>query len=125
MQLQLEKKVMTEEEVAKLWEAFKVFDADGNGGISTEELGEVMRSLGQSPSKTELRDMIKAVDVDLSGTIDFEEFKTLMVSTQGDRKSRLKLAFSVFDENDSGQITTNELHNVMSQIGRASCRERV
>ena len=117
MQLQLEKKVMTEEEVAKLWEAFKVFDADGNGGISTEELGEVMRSLGQSPSKTELRDMIKAVDVDLSGTIDFEEFKTLMVSTQGDRKSRLKLAFSVFDENDSGQITTNELHNVMSQFG--------
>ncbi|MEM9926528.1 MAG: EF-hand domain-containing protein [Cyanobacteria bacterium P01_D01_bin.50] len=117
MLLEQEKKVMTEEEVAKLWEAFKVFDADGSGGISTEELGQVMRSLGQSPSNTELRDMIKAVDVDLSGTIDFKEFKTLMVSTQGDRKSRLKLAFSVFDENGSGEITTNELHNVMSQFG--------
>ncbi|MEO1373790.1 MAG: EF-hand domain-containing protein [Cyanobacteria bacterium J06635_10] len=117
MPLAQEKKVMTEEEVAKLWEAFKVFDADGSGGISTEELGQVMRSLGQSPSNTELRDMIKAVDVDLSGIIDFEEFKTLMVSTQGNRKSRLKLAFSVFDENGSGQITTNELHNVMSQFG--------
>lgn len=104
MLLEQEKKVMTEEEVAKLWEAFKVFDADGSGGISTEELGQVMRSLGQSPSNTELRDMIKAVDVDLSGTIDFEEFKTLMLSTQGDRKSRLKLAFSVFDENASGQM---------------------
>ncbi len=117
MPLELEKKVMTEEEVTKLWEAFKVFDADGSGGISAEELGEVMRSLGQNPSKTELRDRIKEVDVDLSGTIDFEEFKTLMVSTQGDRKSRLKLAFSVFDEDGSGQITTNELHNVMSQFG--------
>ncbi|MEO1559896.1 MAG: EF-hand domain-containing protein, partial [Cyanobacteria bacterium J06632_19] len=117
MQLELEKKVMTEEEVAKLWEAFKVFDADSSGGISAEELGEVMRTLGQNPSNTELRDMIKTVDVDLSGTIDFEEFKTLMVSAQGDRKSRLKLAFSVFDEDGSGQITTKELHNVMSQFG--------
>ncbi|MGB3641300.1 MAG: EF-hand domain-containing protein [Rivularia sp. (in: cyanobacteria)] len=108
---------MTEEEVAKLWEAFKAFDGDGSGGISASELGQVMRSLGQSPSDTELRDMIKEVDVDFSGTIDFDEFKTLMVSAQGDRKSRLKLAFSVFDEDGSGQITTNELHNVMSQFG--------
>lgn len=115
--IELEKKVMTEEEVTKLWEAFKVFDADGSGAISTKELGEVMRSLGQSPSDIELRDMIKEVDVDLSGSIDFEEFKTLMVSAQGDRQSRLKLAFSVFDEDGSGQITTNELHNVMSLFG--------
>ncbi len=117
MSVEVEKKVMTEEEVAKLWEAFKVFDADGSGGISASELGQVMRSLGQNPSKTELRDLIKEVDVDLSGSIDFDEFKTLIVSRQGDRKSRLKLAFSVFDEDGSGQITTNELHNVMSQFG--------
>ncbi|MBD2211238.1 EF-hand domain-containing protein [Nostoc linckia FACHB-104] len=115
--VELEKKVMSEEEVTKLWEAFKVFDADGSGNISTNELGQVMRSLGQSPSESDLRDMIKEVDVDLSGSIDFEEFKTLMVSVQGDRKSRLKLAFSVFDEDGSGQITTNELHSIMSQFG--------
>ncbi|MBW4612016.1 MAG: EF-hand domain-containing protein [Desmonostoc vinosum HA7617-LM4] len=115
--VELEKKVLTEEEVTKLWSAFQVFDVDGSGAISATELGEVMRSLGQSPSDIELRDMIKEVDVDLSGSIDFEEFKTLMVSAQGDRKSRLKLAFSVFDEDGSGQITTNELHNVMSLFG--------
>ncbi|WP_088240095.1 EF-hand domain-containing protein [Calothrix rhizosoleniae] len=113
----LEKKLMTEEEITKLWEAFQVFDVDGSGAISRHELGEVMRSLGQSPSETELRDMIKEVDIDLSGSIDFEEFKILMVSVQGDRQSRLKLAFSVFDEDGSGQITTSELHNVMSQFG--------
>ncbi|KYC35411.1 histidine kinase [Scytonema hofmannii PCC 7110] len=89
----------------------------GSGAISTEELGQVMRSLGQSPSDTELRDTIKEVDVDLSGSIDFEEFKALMVSKQGDRNSRLKLAFSVFDENGSGEITTDEMHSVMSKFG--------
>ncbi|MEC4815613.1 MAG: EF-hand domain-containing protein [Scytonema sp. PMC 1069.18] len=112
-----EKKVITEQEVAKLWEAFKVFDTDSSGAISAKELGQVMQSLGQSPDDIALRDMIKEVDVDLSGSIDFEEFKTLMVSQQGDRKSRLKLAFSVFDEDGSGQITANELHSVMSLFG--------
>src|SRR5919199_2054131 len=112
-----EKNTLSEQEVEKLWEAFKVFDEDGSGAISSEELGQVMRSLGQSPNDTELRDMIKEVDVDLSGSIDFEEFKALMVSRQGDRKSRLKLAFSVFDENGSGQITADEMHAVMRQFG--------
>ena len=115
--LEFKKTAISEAEVEKLWEAFKVFDADSSGAISVEELGQVMRSLGQSPSNTELREMIKEVDVDLSGTIDFDEFKALMVSKQGDRKSRLKLAFSVFDNDGSGQITVDELHNVMSQFG--------
>jgi Ca2+-binding EF-hand superfamily protein len=110
-------RVMSEEEIQKLWEAFKVFDTDGSGGISTEELGQVMRSLGQNPNEIELRDMIKEVDIDLSGTIDFQEFKALMVSQQGDRTSRLKLAFSVFDEDNSGQITAQELRCVMSKFG--------
>jgi Ca2+-binding EF-hand superfamily protein len=115
--VELKKTALSDEEVEKLWEGFQVFDADGSGVISVEELGHVMRSLGQSPNETELRDMIKEVDVDLSGSIDFEEFKALIVSKQGDRKSRLKLAFSVFDEDGSGQITANELRSVMSQFG--------
>ncbi|MDF5723104.1 MAG: EF-hand domain-containing protein [Rhizonema sp. PD37] len=115
--VKFEQKVLSDREVEKLWEAFKVFDSDGSGVISAEELGQVMQSLGQSPNETDLRDMIKEVDVDFSGSIDFDEFKALMVATQGDRHSRLKLAFSVFDENGSGQITTNELQSVMSQFG--------
>jgi Ca2+-binding EF-hand superfamily protein len=54
--VELEKTAMSEAEVEKLWEAFKVFDADSSGGISAEELGQVMRSLGQTPNETELRE---------------------------------------------------------------------
>ncbi|WP_375513975.1 EF-hand domain-containing protein [uncultured Nostoc sp.] len=109
--------MINEQEIEKLWQAFKVLDVDGNGAISTDELGEVMRSLGQNPTETGLRDLIKEIDVDLSGTINFEEFKTLMIAKVGDRQSRLKLAFSAFDENGSGQITAVELRTVMSQFG--------
>jgi Ca2+-binding EF-hand superfamily protein len=108
---------LSEEEVQELWEAFKEFDADNSGVISPQELGEVMRSLGQNPNEASLHEMIKEVDVDGSGGIDFEEFKTLLIAKQGNRKSRLKMAFSVFDEDNNGQITAQELQGVMSQFG--------
>lgn len=107
---------MNEADVEKLWKAFSVFDTDGSGAVSVEELGDVMRSLGQTLNATELRDLIKDVDVDLSGSIDFEEFKTLMLAKQGDRISRLQLAFSVFDKDNSGCITADEMRHVMHQF---------
>lgn len=45
-------------------EAFKLFDKDGDGTITTKELGTVMRSLGQNPTEAELQDMVNEVDED-------------------------------------------------------------
>lgn len=115
--MELEKTVIGEQEIEKLWQAFKVLDADGNGAISAEELGVIIRSLGQNLTEKGLRELIGEIDVDSSGTINFEEFKTLMVAKVGDRQSRLKLAFSAFDEDDSGEITAAELRTVMSNFG--------
>lgn len=50
--------------VLEFKEAFKLFDEDGGGTISVEELGTVMRSLGQDPSEDELNALIEEVDVD-------------------------------------------------------------
>lgn len=40
-----------------------MFDKDGDGFISTKELGTVLRSLGQSPTDAELQMMLGEVDV--------------------------------------------------------------
>jgi len=55
---------LTEEQIAEFQEAFSLFDKDGDGTITTKELGTVMRSLGQNPTQAELQDMINEVDAD-------------------------------------------------------------
>ncbi|KAI5731028.1 hypothetical protein M8J77_003530 [Diaphorina citri] len=58
---------LTEEQIAEFKEAFSLFDKDGDGTITTKELGTVMRSLGQNPTEAELQDMINEVDADGAG----------------------------------------------------------
>ena len=45
-------------------EAFSLFDKDGTGYITTKELGNLMRTLGQNPTEEELQDIINDVDFD-------------------------------------------------------------
>ncbi len=42
------------------------------GEISAEELGGIMRSLGQNATETELEDIVNEIDSDNNGTIDFQ-----------------------------------------------------
>ena len=75
-----------------------MFDANGDGGITFEELGVVLRSMGQNPSDQELMEMIHELDEDGSGTVDFEEFVTLMVKKSADDELNddIEEAFKVF-----------------------------
>ncbi|XP_077864778.1 uncharacterized protein LOC144350470 [Saccoglossus kowalevskii] len=55
---------LSEEQIADFKDAFTLFDKNGDGCITTKELGTVMRSLGQNPTETELQDIINEVDAD-------------------------------------------------------------
>uniref|UniRef100_A0A667ZR44 Calcium binding protein 7 n=1 Tax=Myripristis murdjan TaxID=586833 RepID=A0A667ZR44_9TELE len=60
---------LPEDEVEEIREAFKVFDRDGNGFISKQELGMAMRSLGYMPNEVELEVIIQRLDMDGDGQI--------------------------------------------------------
>ena len=64
-----------------LKEAFRLFDADGNGYISGEELKHVMMTMGEKMSEEEVDEMIEAADTEQDGQINYEEFvRMLMMS---------------------------------------------
>ena len=56
----------------ELREAFRVFDKEARGFISCEELGFVMRFLGNQLSEEDITEMLKEVDVDSNGRIKYE-----------------------------------------------------
>ena len=118
---------LTEEQIAEFKEAFSLFDKDGDGTITTKELGTVMRSLGQNPTEAELQDMINEVDADGNGTIDFPEFCTLMARKMKDTDSEeeLKEAFRVFDKDGNGFISAAELRHIMTNLGEKLTDEEV
>ncbi|XP_076906320.1 putative calcium-binding protein CML23 [Bidens hawaiensis] len=62
----------------ELREAFDMYDQDKNGKISANELHSVLKSLGEKCSLKDCKKMIKSVDVDGDGCVNFEEFKKMM-----------------------------------------------
>ena len=54
--------------------AFDLFDPDGDGTITTLELGTVMRVIGQNPTEAELQDMVDEVDEDGTSALLFSAF---------------------------------------------------
>ncbi|KAM7479595.1 hypothetical protein LguiA_027808 [Lonicera macranthoides] len=118
---------LTEEQISEFKESFKLFDQNGDGVISSNELGSVMKSLGQNPTEDEVQFMIKEVDADHSGTINFTEFLNLMAKKMKDAGvvKEIKEAFKVFDIDKSGFISAAEIKQVMSNLGQKLSEKNV
>lgn len=119
--------ILTEEQIAEYKEAFGLFDRDGNGVITTQELGTVMRNLGQNPTEQEVKNMIKEVDIDGSGTLNFSEFKFMMAKRMRsiDIEEERREAFRIFDKDNNGYISRDELRIVMGNLGENLTDEEV
>lgn len=79
MMLKKMKETDSEEEIR---EAFRVFDKDGNGFISADELRHVMTSLGEKLTDEEVDEMIREADIDGDGQINYEGASTTTISNR-------------------------------------------
>merc|ERR1712072_845592 len=79
---QLSAKFLVEEDEEglkkELKEAFRIYDKEGNGFISTNTLKEILKELDNKLSEEDLENIIEEVDEDGSGTLDFDEFMEMM-----------------------------------------------
>jgi calmodulin len=117
----------SEEKIAEFKEAFTLFDKDGDGTITTAELGTVVRALGKNPTEAEIKGIIKEVDPDGRGLIDFQEFLNVMSRPlrDYDNEKDLKDAWKVFDKEGQGFILTTELRHVLTKIGETLSPEEM
>ncbi|KAM3832242.1 uncharacterized protein M6D78_010405 [Vipera latastei] len=117
---------LMEHEIAEYKEAFMLFDRNGDGTITTRELGTVMRSLGQNPTEAELREIVQKLEADKNGTIDFPEFLNLMEKQVKNRDcEEIRKAFQVFDKDGNGYICAAELRYIMTNLGEMLSNEEV
>ena len=73
---------MTKKDIrAEMLKAFDLFDKDGTGKISLDNLKRVSEELGEKMSEEELKEMIDEADVDRDGAVNASEFVKIMEKT--------------------------------------------
>ncbi|CAL8077368.1 unnamed protein product [Calicophoron daubneyi] len=94
---------------------FEDFDLNSDGQIDADELEKAVTKLGMSASKDEVKAMIKVVDKDNSGTMNFPEFCDMMERRQIHRKKddHMREIFKSVDTNGDGFISPEELKGLM------------
>ncbi|XP_052171982.1 probable calcium-binding protein CML36 [Diospyros lotus] len=107
----------------ELSQAFKMIDKDGDGKITRGELEAVLRRVGAEPlSEEEMASMLGDIDVDGDGCISLAEFGAMGPAFSPPAcDSELRDAFDVFDADQDGRITAEELRVVFAAIGDERC----
>jgi len=118
-------KLLSKDRIAELKVAFDLFDDDGGGTISIEELAYIFKSIGYNPSVQELRDMVndddreEEEDEEGKNNLTFQEFLKLMSNKTKDDDSKKELieAFRMLDRDGQGLINITELKETMLELG--------
>ncbi|KAJ0971228.1 hypothetical protein J5N97_019187 [Dioscorea zingiberensis] len=121
---QLERK--TSRRANEFREAFRRFDADGDGKISSEELRSFLAWAGEDVSRQGAEAAMRDFDSDGDGLMDYEDFVRLMESdrSSGGGDEDLKRAFEMFvAEKGAGCITADGLQRMLSRLGDVTSYE--
>ena len=94
-------------------------DKDNNGSIDPDELRDVINALNINISESDLQQMIFEIDLDGDGSLDFNEFLTLMSKQkhETDTEEELKEGFEAFDQDKDQYITKNDLKALFKSLG--------
>ena len=76
------KEALVEEELVEI---FKIFDKDGDGKISVQDLMGQFEKLGDPIKEEDAKKMIKHCDVDNDGVFNFTEFLKIMMYNTEDK----------------------------------------
>ena len=82
---------LNDNQIKEFTEVFQLFDSDGDGKIRPQDLGMVMRSLGQIPTEAELTKFINDIkQSDNNHSNDIEWYRTTVTTATKNNKIKLK-----------------------------------
>jgi len=118
---------LTLDEINEYKAAFNLFDKSQDGRMEPEELGSLMRSLGQNFSNAELKEITKGITKNKTCSVEFHEFLDIMAEhrRQKDDKHKLIKAFRYFDRDNTGYININEFKHVLTSIAEKLTPEEI
>jgi len=102
------------DELRRLARRFKKLDLDGNGALSVDEFMS-LPELQQNPL---VQRVIDIFDEDGNGEVDFKEFirGISQFSVRGEKHTKLKFAFRIYDMDRDGFISNGELFTVLKMM---------
>lgn len=117
----------TREEKNQLLSTFQLLDANGDGKLSREELVDGYRKImGLADAEAEVDAIMRAVDNNGSGSIDYTEFVMATINRQKLlSKERLEAVFKLFDIDGNGFLTADELRDIFNPGNAKDVDEKV
>ncbi|KAI6153776.1 EF-hand [Pisolithus tinctorius] len=133
-------------QIQQFKEAFQLIDHDKDGWVTESDLKEIFTSLGISPTKKMLDELLSArpggtatphtrptlspqdhVPSAVDRGINFTMFLTMMSERlfEFDPEADLKEAFECFDEGDTGMVKVDEMRKWMGEVGERMDQQQI
>ena len=102
------------EELNKLKKIFYKIDLNLDGKLSKSELEQAFKEAGIDINKEQIETMMKSIDFDGNGFIEYEEFiRVALPKEKLFTEKNLKIAFDMFDLDKNGMISLDEFKTIL------------
>merc|ERR1711865_725775 len=92
----------------------------------TDELGTAMKALGADSTRAELEELVKEIDEDGNGEIDFDEFCSMIQTKMaGTSVEEMHEAFKAFNKSGNGFLSAGEIRIVLEKMGEIVTEDEV
>merc|ERR1712193_591572 len=113
------KSSFSEDLIAEFQEAFMLFDTKGDGMIPANQVGEVLRALGQNPTEAEVKRLVQTQKA--SDRVSFETFLPILQAVSSkkitDTSDDFIEGLRHFDKDGNGFISSAELRHLLTTLG--------